>query len=94
MLARYITENNFVPEGRRLEKIFCMVVSAEVMDCCFGVTCQPLRLTWDIITYRFAQSIVTNVHKIFEYIYHFSFHVSSDVQTDRLFTSLGSHYAR
>ena len=31
---------------------------------------------------------MTNVYKIFEYIYHFSFHVSSDVQTDRLFTSL------
>ena len=54
------------------------------------LTCQPLRLTWDIITYRFARSIVTNVYKIFEYIYNFSIHVSSDVQTDCLFTSLGS----
>ena len=33
---------------------------------------------------------MTNVYKIFEYIYNFSIHVSSDVQTDRLFTSLGS----
>ena len=74
-----------------IDRNFRMVVFDEEMDCCFGVTCQPLRLTWDIITYRFARSIVTNVYKIFEYIYNFSIHVSSDVQTDRLFTSLGSH---
>ena len=86
MLARYITENNFVRRENGIEKIFCMAVSEEVMDCCFGVTCQPLRLTWNIITYRFARSIVTNVDKIFEYIYNFSIHVSSDVQTDCLFT--------
>ena len=85
MLARYITENNFVAEGRRLEKIFCVVVFDERMDCCFGVTCQPLHLTWNIITYRFARSIVTNVYKIFKYIYNFSIHVPSGVQTDRLF---------
>ena len=34
---------------------------------------------------------MTNVYKIFEYIYNFSIHVSPDVQTDQLFTSLGSH---
>ena len=68
-----------------------MVVSAELWIAVSASTCQPLRLTWDIITYRFARSIVTNVYKIFEYIYNFSIHVSSDVQTDRLFTSLGSH---
>ena len=74
-----------------IDKNFSMVVFEEVMDCCFGVSWQPLRLTWNIITYRFARSIVTNVYKIFEYIYNFSIHVSSDVQTDCLFTSLGSH---
>ena len=74
-----------------MEKIFCMVVFDEEMDCCFGVTCQPLRLTWNIITYRIAGSIVTNVYMIFEYIYNFPIHVSSDIQTDQLFTSLGSH---
>ena len=68
-----------------------MVVSAELWIAVSASTCQPLRLTWDIITYRFARSIVTNVYKIFEYIYNFSIHVSSDVQTDSLFTSLGSH---
>ena len=66
-----------------------MVVSAELWIAVSASTCQPLRLTWDIITYRFARSIVTNVYKIFEYIYNFSIHVSSDVQTDCLFTTLG-----
>ena len=69
-----------------------MVVSAELWIAVSASTCQPLRLTWDIITYRFARSIVTNVYKIFEYIYNFSIHVSPDVQTDRLFTSLGSSH--
>ena len=89
----YITEYNFVQRENSIEKIFSMAVSEEVMDCCFGASWQTLRLTWNIITYRFARSIVTNVHKIFDYIYHFSFHVSSDVQTDRLFgvvTTLGN----
>ena len=66
-----------------------MVVSAELWIAVSASTCQPLRLTWNIITYRFAGSIVTNVYMIFEYIYNFPIHVSSDIQTDRLFTSLG-----
>ena len=72
-----------------------MIVSVELWIAASAPTCQPLCLTWDVITYRFARSIVTNVHKIFEYIYNFSFHVSSDIQTDRLFgvvTTLGNNY--
>ena len=69
-----------------------MIVSVELWIAVSAPTCQPLCLTWDVITYRFARSIVTNVYKIFEYIYNFSIHVSPDVQTDRLFTSLGSSH--
>ena len=91
-----IVSHNFFRVGgfTRVEKNSWMIVSVELWIVASAPTCQPLRLTWDVITYRFARSIVTNVHKIFKYIYHFSFHVSSDVQTDRLFgvvTTLGNN---
>ena len=62
-----------------------MIVSVELWIAVSAPTCQPLRLTWDVITYRFARSIVTKLHKIFEYIYHFPFHVSLDAQTTQMF---------
>ena len=68
-----------------------MIVSVELWIAVSAPTCQPLRLTWDVITYRFARSIVTKLHKIFEYIYHFPFHVSLDSQTTQMFCC--SHHA-
>ena len=90
MLARYITENNLIWREDGWKRIFEWSCPRSY-GLLFQRMCQPLRLTWDIITYRFARSIVTNVYKIFEYIYHFPFHVSLDVQTTQMFCC--SHHA-
>ena len=68
-----------------------MAVSAEI--CCLGASRQTLRLIWNIITYHFARSLVTNVYKIFKYFYNFSISIRVLVvhvpplcaQTDHLF---------
>ena len=85
--------HNFFRVGRftRVEKNSWMIVSVELWIAVSAPTCEPLRLTWDVITYRFARSIVTKLHKIFEYIYHFPFHVSLDAQTTQMFCC--SHHA-
>ena len=91
-----IVSHNFFRVGgfTRVVKNSWMIASVELWTAVSAPTCEPLRLTWDVITYRFARSIVTKLHKIFEYIYHFPFHVSSDVQTTQMFgvvTTLGNN---
>ena len=78
------------------KQIFGMAVSAEI--CCLSASRQTLRLIWNIITYHFARSLVTNVYKIFKYIYKFSIsirvlvvRVSSCTQTDHLFRQFEYH---